>query len=90
MNTDLSHDLLDQFNPYKNYDNVKHAIEIWENKGKHSEFWYKLDYLVGKIKDYKKNFGTVDSKPSVSKSKLRKVRHLRSKKTILIDDKGSP
>ena len=89
MNSDLSYDFVEHFNPYKNYSNVKHAMEIWENKGKHSEFWYKLDSLVGKIKEYKNNFEISASKSPKNK-RIKKLRYLKNKRTILTNDQGSP
>ena len=42
-------------------DLIQHAIELRKKKGLHSEFWYKLDELVDKIKLYKERT-TVTSK----------------------------
>ena len=34
------------------YQNIQHAIKLWEDKSEHTDFWYRLDTLKRKIEDY--------------------------------------
>lgn len=78
---------VDEFKGYDTQDYVQHAIQLRLKKGLHSEFYYVLDELVDKIKQYKDK--TAVAKPS-KLSKEDSIKKLRSsKKLISLKSKSS-
>ena len=47
---------LNEYSEFNHQEFVQHAIDLRKKKGLHSEFWYVLDDLVDKIKQFKEKY----------------------------------
>ena len=66
---------INDYNDAAHQELIRHAIELRKRKGLHSEFWYKLDELVDKIKVYKERTTIVPQPEEVEEEKTIKKKN---------------